>query len=361
MTKEFTQPGKASIIIDGQFGSTGKGLIAAYLAERNHCDWATTNASANAGHTTVLADGRKFVTYHLPTFGVMQKCGIFLNAGAIIDPELLIREVQDLGVEPGRVVIHPHAAVIAPEDKAYEKSETSGTTKSGSTRKGVGRALARKIMREGLIAAYCDDLHRRFTVEALPLAEFLDRGKSQIVVEIPQGFSLGINHGLSWPHCTSRDVTAMQGLADAGIHPHFLGKVMMSCRTFPIRVGHIFDEQGRKIGDSGPVYEDQRELSWESDFPGVAPEITTVTKRVRRIFSWSQRQYELAVRFNRPDFVFLNFCNYLKSAEEFKTLLGLADVTARVTHYGVGPSVKDVVESWSDVMGRMGWAMPKAS
>ena len=51
---EYIKNGKASVLVDGQFGSTGKGLLAAYLAlqPQNEVDIATTNASANAGHWT---------------------------------------------------------------------------------------------------------------------------------------------------------------------------------------------------------------------------------------------------------------------------------------------------------------------
>ena len=48
---EWGTKGKASVLVDGQFGSTGKGLAAAYLAEhiKQPLDVATTNAGAQAG------------------------------------------------------------------------------------------------------------------------------------------------------------------------------------------------------------------------------------------------------------------------------------------------------------------------
>jgi hypothetical protein len=38
-------PGKFNIIIDGQFGSTGKGLLSNYISVFNHIDIAVSNAS----------------------------------------------------------------------------------------------------------------------------------------------------------------------------------------------------------------------------------------------------------------------------------------------------------------------------
>ena len=149
---DFVANGKVAVICDGQFGSTGKGLLAAFLAQDNEVDLATTNASANAGHTTCYANGTKFITFHLPTIGVVQGCQIYLNAGAIIDPEVLWREITELGVQPSKVAIHPMAAVIMSDHKRAEGDDTSSQTRIGSTRKGVGEAMSDKVRRSGIVA-----------------------------------------------------------------------------------------------------------------------------------------------------------------------------------------------------------------
>ena len=84
---------------------------------------------------------------------------------------------------------------------------------------------------------------------------------------------------------------------------------MVVLRTFPIRVGNINDEStGRELGFSGGHYPDQKEVSW--DELGVEAEITTVTKRVRRVFTFSRLQILDTFSLVRPDVVFLSFCNY---------------------------------------------------
>jgi adenylosuccinate synthase len=83
-------------------------------------------------------------------------------------------------------------------------------------------------------------------------------------------------------------------------------------RTYPIRVANRFDDKGKMIGWSGPHYPDQEEIRWEQI--GVAPELTTVTKLPRRIFTFSEQQIREAVRANGNVQVFLNFCNYLQPA-----------------------------------------------
>jgi adenylosuccinate synthase len=349
MSHGFTQHGKAAVIIDGQFGSTGKGLIAGYLADKNDCQIATTNASANAGHTTIIGK-RKIVTFHMPTFAVINdRCRAYLNAGAIINPDLLLQEIEEFNMHD-RLVIHPRAAVILPEHVEAEYAADSAQTKLASTRKGVGTALAAKVLRKTTLAGDIPSL--RPWIGKIDVGHELDFGK-RVVVEIPQGFSLGINSGLAYPHCTSRDVTVMQGMADALIHPSYLGEVMMSLRTFPIRVGNVV-EDGKQIGWSGPCYHDQEEVTFED--LGVAPELTTVTKRVRRIFTWSNDQYCEAYDVNKPGLVFLNFVNYLKSAEELRMLINRMEQVGRgPTHFGTGPDVKDVHQSYNEACIAMGW------
>lgn len=130
-----------------------------------------------------------------------------------------------------------------------------------------------------------------------------------ILLESGQGFDLSLNHGLSYPYCTSIDVLPSTLLSGLGLHPYFLGNVMMTLRTYPIRVGNPKNKNGEEIGYSGPVWDDSNELCWED--LNQLPELTTVTKRVRRIFTWSYKQYLNSLRFIKPTHVFLNFVNYL--------------------------------------------------
>ena len=351
----FLQYGKASVLIDGQFGSTGKGLAAAYIFEviKDQYDWekvvCITNAAPNAGHTTITAEGRKFVTFHMPTMGVLSpNSPIFLNAGAIIDIEMLKKEVEDLGVNPNRVFIHQNAAVITPEDAEYEKQRSSSQTKIASTQKGVGRALARKVGRDGrVVRDFASDLvNSGFNISTNDANHYLMRGFAAMV-ETPQGMGLSLNNGF-YPHCTSREVSVSQSLSDAGLHPSTLAHTLATFRTFPIRVGHIYDEDGQIIGNSGPVYPDQIELSWDY-FRGVEPERTTVTKRVRRIFSFSEQQYAEALIRLRPTYVHIGFCDYFNDEDEFHRFIDiLARVEAQVgvrvhRFYAFGPATTDVI------------------
>lgn len=344
--------GRLNITLDGQFGSTGKGLLNAYIAlsAANKPDICISNAAPNAGHTYVdPATGEKRTTFHLPVSGVLCPDSlIYLCAASIIDPELLAHEMAQFQIEPARIIIHPRAAILLPEHTQREMDETSGTTALASTRKGVGAALADKIARHAgprTAAQYYASHTHGVSIRTLDLDHDLARGATALM-EVPQGFGLSINHGLSYPHCTSRDLTVAAALNDAGVHPAHLGHVTVSLRTFPIRVGNITDDQGQEIGHSGPFYHDSSEIDWSE--LGVAPERTTVTKRIRRIATFSQHQYADMLRQLRPDTVLLNFCNYLRSEKETQELLdGMAATEKLCTItptrlYGLGRACSDI-------------------
>lgn len=321
MLDQFAQPGKASFIVGGQWGSEAKGAAAAYLAKwHNDNNWnvpnlrtfdiATTNAGAQAGHTSTH-DGRTKVVFHLPTYSLYRPCFTYLNAGSVIDPDILLRELdENPEVLRNGFAIHPNAAVITPECREAEGRDDSAQTKIASTRKGVGEALARKVLRSGQIARQHPALSS--LVKAHDLNGALWSGAS-VLVEVPQGIHLSVDSPF-WPHTTSRNCTVMQAMSDAGIHPSYYGKSMLVLRTFPIRVGNIlrpdFDDKTRtgSLGFSGGCFPDQQEISWEQ--LGVKPEITTVTKRVRRVFTFSREQAMQSIALTRPDLIFLSFCDY---------------------------------------------------
>lgn len=309
----FMKQGKASFILGGQYGSEGKGGAAAFtaveLARRNKAfEIITANNGANSGHTSIHG-GKKEVLFHLPTASIYPVNGIhpitYLNAGAIIDPVLLLLELSNRPKEyVDKFFIHPNAAIITQECKDAEGRADSAQTKIASTRKGVGEALSRKVLRSGMVAK--EHLLLQPYIKALDLNDMMLRGLS-VLVEIPQGHSLSIDGGF-YPHTTSRNCTVMQAMSDAGIHPHFYHRSMLVARTFPIRVGNIGENS------SGGHFPDQQEVGWESI--GVDPEITTVTKRVRRVFTFSEQQFAAALAQTRPHVIYLTFMDYLPKGTE---------------------------------------------
>ena len=143
-------------------------------------------------------------------------------------------------------------------------------------------------------------------------------------IESAQGFELGINSGSHYPYCTGRDITPHQILADCAVPYGINPKIIVTMRTFPIRVGDQYDKDGNKVGTSGPVYNDQEELNW-ADI-GIPEEKTTVTGKVRRIFTWSNLNLVRMIQTVNPDFMFLNFVNYLQEDEIEKFIFNIGTI-----------------------------------
>jgi adenylosuccinate synthase len=307
--------GAVNILIDGQWGSTGKGKLAGYLAKRNTLDIVAAMTSPNAGHTFVDG-GKTIMLKQLPSAMINKDARVLLTAQCVIDPERLLQEAEEHGCLK-RLMVHPHAAVVTKEHKEAEKKSLN---RISSTLQGTGAALVSRLMREeGAVAKNCSALKPFVRNNIVDLLNATMAGGGTILLEMSQGFDLSLTWGHSYPFVTSRDITTASGLDSIGVNPRALGDVYGSIRAFPIRVGHAYrdnDPTKEKLGDSGPCYDDQRELSWDemtaiSGSPTPLLERTTVTQKVRRIFSLSMKQLRKFVRVCGPTHVFLNHVNYV--------------------------------------------------
>lgn len=303
------------LIIDGSFGSTGKGLISGYLANTRYPDTVVCQNGPNSGHTYVFDDGREVMVKTMPV-GIVSPSvkNVLIGPGAIVDPDAFLKEVgkyADL-LDGKRIMIHERAALVSP---AHKEQEAKELTCISSTCQGTGAAAASKIMRDhdaicgsdrgrALLGGYIvDDEEYQRTI----------RSAHKLQIESAQGFELGVNTGFAFPFCTSRDVNVHAVLSDCAIPWGIRPEVIVSLRCHPIRVGNAYDEDGNQIGWSGPYYEDGKELSWEE--LGQAAETTTVTGKIRRVFEWSPTGFTRMYRFIKPDTIFLNFVNYLGDEE----------------------------------------------
>src|SRR5204863_6547853 len=105
-----------------------------------------------------------------------------------------------------------------------------------------------------------------------------------------QGFGLSLFHGVQYPFVTARDTTAAAFASEVGIGPRQITDVCVVVRTFPIRVG----------GNSGPL---QGEISWDvvrefSGAPATFPELTSVTRKVRRVARFDSALVTQACQYN---------------------------------------------------------------
>lgn len=341
------------VITDLQFGSTGKGLLAGYLAKKLRPDTLICAWSPNAGHTFIDENNVKYINTAIPNGIVADSIKrVLIGPGAVINPDALLREIEcyavDLfGVE---IMIHENAAVVTQE---HRDEEARGMFKIGSTMKGVGAAVIEKIQRNPTSNIIARDALVSTPLEGYAVSkEIYNRAIDEAgvtILEGAQGFSLSINQGF-YPFTTSRDCTTAQLLSDCAIpgKSYAATRIYGCARTYPIRVANRYDENGKMIGTSGPCYNDQEEISW--DRLGIKPELTTVTQLPRRIFTFSEQQIQEAIRMNGVDEVFLNFANYIgldnspdaMKLEEYKHIINQAG--AELTMLGWGPTVNDVEE-----------------
>ncbi len=122
-------------------------------------------------------------------------------------------------------------------------------------------------------------------------------------------------------NCTSRNCTLQAAMDQMAITPAMVGDVYLNLRTYPIRVGNVV-ENGEQVGYSGDFYDDCAELTWEqvaaeSGMPAdearqlAERERTTVTKRIRRVSTFSHAGLADAVRTNGATKLVLNFMQYV--------------------------------------------------
>jgi len=356
----MTNKKNVTLICDLQFGSTGKGLIAGYLAKRNRPDVLVSAWSPNAGHTYIDERGNTMIHTMLANGIVSDSVThVLIGPGSVVNLQSLFDEVSGaikFGYLAGvQILIHPHAAIV---QHWHREQEEKTMTAIGSTKKGSGAALIEKIERNPHKAIVAKDVVKgsgeifgwEFRTESDPCVirvagykqydGIIDQARN-IQVEGAQGFSLGINSGF-YPYTTSRECTPAQIMTDCHIPITKLAKVVGTMRTFPIRVANRFDGNGKQVGWSGPHYPDQEELEWSQ--LGIEPELTTVTKLPRRVFTFSYEQSKQAIRMCQPDEIFLNFCNYLPDADIDALIDAIHEAGGLVRFTGHGPTDADVVD-----------------
>lgn len=322
-------PGKFNVVTDGQWGSCGKGLISTALADKYRPEIISTTNMANAGHTAVNENGDAFIAKVIPSGSILNKWRdynpvIFLGATCAFHINRLLEEIDICGVDD-QIFIHERAGVITSDHQQIENDLNIGTKHIASTMQGCGAFLADKIMRRQNLKLARDypELAKYMATnmtngESVPVAlnRLLKLGQTMLH-EGSQGFSLDINHGSHYPQCTSRSTTATQNLCDIGLPCSAMGDVYVVIRPYPIRVGNVV-EDGKTIGYSGDCYPNQKEMTWEdvakeANAPSdvMKGELTTVTKRLRRVFSFSEKQLIEAVTINGATKLALNFANYI--------------------------------------------------
>jgi len=339
------------VVVGGQYGSEGKGKIAAFITQQEQIDICVRCGGPNSGHCFVDESGVFRALRQIPTGYIRPRTRLLIPSGGLIDLAVLRQELSVLGLGPDRVGIDSRAMVIEQRDREAEQ-ELNLRGRISSTLCGVGSAVSRRVLRGEDVqlardAAAHETWLKPYLVDAsAEINDGIDRGK-KVLVEGTQGFGLSLYHSETYPKTTSRDVSTAGAVSECGISPMLVTNIVLVLRTFPIRVA------GQQ---AGPMFE---EIDWEtireeSGYHHPVREYTTVTGKLRRVGRFDLDLAKRAILINRPTSIALNFLDYISAENrDARSVEGLADSTkfflARmqaqlsipIAYGGVGPRLTD--------------------
>lgn len=247
--------GNPIIIVQGsQWGSEAKGAVAAFLCQTRDVHYAVRTGAVNAGHT-VYDNGVEWKMQQLPVGFVNPQTSLVIGAGALIHPDILMREVtklEEAGYDVvGRLYIDYRAGLHTEEHT--DKSAASGRHHSmGATGKGCSEALIDRVRLRGSGGALFRDHPVARQFHLVDTEELLnsgyDRGE-RLLLEGTQGSGLDLYFG-PYPYTTHKSCQAATWAQEAGLSPALDYEVVLVARTYPIRVA----------GNSGPM---PGEIGWE--------------------------------------------------------------------------------------------------
>ena len=393
----YLQKGKLNIgPIDATHGSSGKGKMADFIANIEDLDFAISNNSQNASHITVFDDGTEYKFNFLPSSVAKKGVKVVIGADAVIEPKKALQEIRDWGLDETNLFIHPLVTIIEQKDIDWEMENLAFL---GSTMTGGGAAKANKILRvKNFFAKDHPELSKYVTNTHELVNNWLREGRTGLA-ECAQGYDLSqdtIWTGLDgkvrhmYPYNTSRNINTSSYMGFNFVAPNLVGNTILNFRSYPIRVGDSSTAKGDfivkmqdgsekgvytsefgadvptteagvpslsqiqklypealgvvKLGSSGPVYDDQTELSWaevqeRAGAPMSLEEKTSLTKRVRRVFDRSALQIKNSTMACMPNVISINFVNYIDhSISGVSGKMNLGDLKAKY------PKVAEYVE-----------------
>jgi adenylosuccinate synthase len=302
----------ATVVVGAQWGDEGKGKIVDLLAQRSDvvCRY---QGGPNAGHTIIVA-GETYKIRQTPSGVISGKVSV-IGGGCVVDPEVLIAELDDLearGIDTSVVVLSGNAHLIMPWHIAIDQASERrlGKLQIGTTRRGIGPAYAdkasrlgirvqdvldAKILRQKIEVALAEKnvwLERVYEVPPIGLEEVAERYESyaqrlrpivadasllvdealragkEVLFEGAQGTLLDLDHG-TYPFVTSSNPVASGAATGTGIGPTRIDRVIGVAKAYVTRVG----EGPLPSEIEGPDQARVQELGGE---------FGTVTGRVRR-------------------------------------------------------------------------------
>ena len=292
---------KVTTIIGAQWGDEGKGKVTDYLAENSKVV-ARSQGGNNAGHTIVV-NGKKHKLHLLPS-GILRKDVVsVIGNGVVVNPDVLLKELDNLEEDRGQLLISDRAHVIMPYHKLLDGGEESSKGKSmiGTTGNGIGPCYSDKASRIGirmgdildddvlierlekalprnqallehygmkndltidslldLCRKWRNELGEYITDASLLVNKHIDNGDN-VLLEGAQGVHIDIEYG-TYPFVTSSSPTTAGAALGSGIAPSKITEVVGVTKAYLTRVGsgpfptELEDEVGEMIRAKGQEF-----------------------------------------------------------------------------------------------------------
>ena len=183
----------AIIIVDAFWGDSGKGKVAAYLAQKHRATYsARAGTGTNAGHSIFFADGREIRTHQLPCGLLHPDTQLRVGSGVAVDPEMFFAELDQLDPDYDlreRTRVNYRCPLILPEYREREANDAFLRDQVGTTASGTGVARAEFALPKARQARDISPLADYTADVARELNEACLRGET-IIVEGSQGTHL---------------------------------------------------------------------------------------------------------------------------------------------------------------------------
>jgi len=291
----------ADVIVDLQFGDTGKGKIAHALAKTDEYDMVLRyNGGSNAGHT-VYHNGKKIVTHQVPV-GILYGKVSVIGPGCVVHLEKLQQEIKDitkLGFKTKDLLfIDKRAHVVTEEHLREDFSDT----KIGTTKQGIGPAYRDKYARIGTRIGDLTIHEQHFNV--IDIYELLHERyhKYRVLCEGAQGFHLDIDWG-EYPYVTSSHCSVGSACLN-GIPPHKVRKVIGVAKAYETYVGNRTDYTN--VND--PTFQEIQK---------VGNEFGATTGRPRKVNWMNLDRVIQAMKINGVSNIFINKADVLQEVGKF--------------------------------------------
>lgn len=291
----------ADVIVDLQYGDTGKGKVAHALAKSDEYDMVLRyNGGANAGHT-VYHNGQKVVTHQVP-IGVLYGKTSVIGPGCVVNVPKLEKEIKDLRSAGfalrGSIKIDKRAHLVTD----LHLKEDSTDTKIGTTKQGIGPAYRDKYGRTGIRIS--DSFISNDYFEIIDIYELLheDYHKYRVLCEGAQGFHLDIDWG-EYPYVTTSHCTVGSACLN-GIPPHRIRKVFGVTKAYETYVGNRTD------------YTDESNETFKL-IQQIGAEFGATTGRPRKVNWLNLDRVIMAMQINGVSNVIINKADVLQQVGKF--------------------------------------------